>query len=138
MGANFVRIGLTPGMAATHILPAATDPQTAAVLLLTGDLVDADAARAMGLVWSVADSPDATVSAALALARRIAAAAPSAVRMTTRALRMRMDDRGLETALWREADMQAHCYAGGEVLEGVTAVREKRNPNFAADPAPRA
>ena len=39
-------------------------------------------------------------------------------------------DDGLEAALWREADAQAQCYATADLMEGVNAVREKRNPEF--------
>ena len=39
-------------------------------------------------------------------------------------------DVGLEQALWREADAQAQCYPTPDLMEGVTAVAEKRKPNF--------
>ena len=36
MGLTFVKLGLHPGMAATHFLPLIAGPQVAADLLLTG------------------------------------------------------------------------------------------------------
>lgn len=37
---------------------------------------------------------------------------------------------GLEKALLREADSQAHSYASQDLLEGLNAIRSKRSPSF--------
>lgn len=39
-------------------------------------------------------------------------------------------DVGVDAALWREADAQSVCYGSPDLLEGVTAVGEKRPPVF--------
>jgi enoyl-CoA hydratase/carnithine racemase len=69
---------------------------------------------------------------ALAMARRIAAASPSAVKAVTQTLRMQQDmyAQGLGKGLDWEAENQAQNYATGDVLEGVAAIKEKRAPNF--------
>lgn len=39
LGFNFVKIGIPPGMGSSFLLAKATNPQVAARLLLTGDLI---------------------------------------------------------------------------------------------------
>ena len=74
--------------------------------------------------------PDADVlDRTVALATRIAAQAPVAVRGAVRSLRLGLDD-GLDRALWREADAQSYCYSGPDLREGVAAVAAKRKPVF--------
>ncbi|TPX35116.1 hypothetical protein SmJEL517_g02430 [Synchytrium microbalum] len=128
MGLNFVRLGLTPGMAGTHTLPIVTNPQVAARMVLTGDLVTGAEAEKLGMILKAVPS-DTLLPEALAMARRIATASPVAVRATTKTLRLRIDD-GIERALWREADTQAHAYATGDMHEGLDAVEAKRDPVF--------
>ena len=129
MGVNFVRLGLSPGMAATFTLPSLLGPQSAARMLLTGDLLDADEALRLGLVHSVHEDGDATLEAALAMADKIAEASPHAVRQTLASLRVPADER-LERALQREADAQAHCFGHDEYKEGLDALEERRDPKF--------
>ncbi|KAI8833384.1 ClpP/crotonase-like domain-containing protein [Chytridium lagenaria] len=100
-GLNFVRIGLTPGMGGTHMLPRVTNPQVASRLILTGDLVDAKEAASLGLILKSVPGPS-LLPECLSLARRIASASPIAVRGAVRSLRLSIDD-NLERALWREA-----------------------------------
>jgi enoyl-CoA hydratase/carnithine racemase len=129
MGVTFVRVGIHPGMATTHFLPALVGPQIAARLILTGDVVSSDEGLALGLVGSVHESPEATVSAARDLAARMASAAPLAVRSAVRTLRMGQDE-GLDRALWREADAQSQCYASTDLLAGLTGLKTRRPPEF--------
>ncbi|KJE97378.1 3-hydroxybutyryl-CoA dehydratase-like protein [Capsaspora owczarzaki ATCC 30864] len=134
MGVNFVKIGITPGMAGTHILPAISNPQIAARLCLTGDLISGAEAKELGLVTSV-EQPDQLVPRALDLARRIANNSPRATRRLVMMLRGRVDQ-GLEQALWTEADAQASCYSEPDLIEGINAVKEKRAPKFVDFGAP--
>src|SRR5688572_15779711 len=53
MGVPFVKLGMHPGMAATHLLPNVVGPAHARDLLLTGRVVDADEALRLGLVSGV-------------------------------------------------------------------------------------
>lgn len=128
LGFTFVSLGLHPGMGATFLLPALVGPQTASRLLLTGDVIDGEEASRLGLV-AEAVSAEETLPVTLAYARRMAAAGPVAVRSTARSLRLQ-DERGLEQALWREADAQAQCYATSDFLRGISAVRDKSAVRF--------
>ncbi|RKO84507.1 ClpP/crotonase-like domain-containing protein, partial [Blyttiomyces helicus] len=129
LGVNFVRLGLHPGMGATHTLPYLLPPQAAARLLLTGDLIDASEAASLGLVLKSVSADDLHAET-LALARRIASASPVAVRATLKTLRI-ASGTGIDAALQREADAQAVCYAMQDMQEGLQAIEGKREPMFA-------
>jgi enoyl-CoA hydratase/carnithine racemase len=131
LGLTFVRLGLHPGMGATGLLPALVGHQTASRLLLTGDVIDGREAAALGIATEAVPRAD-VLPRATALARRIAEAAPVAVRSTVRSLRLQHEP-ALEKALWREADAQAHCYATADLRRGVAAVRNKETPVFLGD-----
>jgi enoyl-CoA hydratase/carnithine racemase len=127
-GANFVRLGLHPGIANTWLLPRLMGVPNAVELLLTGRLVDgADAAR-RGLVHYAV--PEAEVLAkARALAAEVASAAPLAVRWTKRTLY-----EGLawdpKSAARREAAVQSRSFETEDFREGVAALLERREPRF--------
>jgi enoyl-CoA hydratase/carnithine racemase len=127
-GANFVRLGLSPGMANTYLLPRLMGVPNAVELLLTGRLVDGAEALLRGLVHYAV--PEAFVLAkARALAAEIAAAAPLAVRWTKRALYegLAWDPR---TAARREAAVQSRSFETDDFREGVAALLGKREPEF--------
>ncbi len=132
LGFTFVGLGLHPGMGATHLVASVAGYETAFRMLLTGDIVTGEDARALRLVSHVAESGEAALAHALALAGRVAAQAPAAVRATVRTLRRAQDGAAatLEQALRREADAQAHGYAGPDCREGIEAVAGKRAPQW--------
>ena len=126
LGVTFTKLGLHPGMAATHFLPQLVGPQVAAELLLTGRLVSSQEALRLGLVARLAE--DAMVPAR-EMADLICEAGPVSVRTLTKTLRDRQNQ-GLEETFRREAEAQAVCYPTEDLAEGVTALQEKRNPQF--------
>jgi enoyl-CoA hydratase len=128
LGAPFVRLGMHPGMAATHLLPNVVGEAHARDLLLTGRTVHADEALRLGLVSRVLPA-DGFVDAVLDTADGIAGTAPIPSRLTTVALR----DGGhadFETALQWEALAQPVTLATEDLQEGIAAAREKRPPRF--------
>ncbi|KAI9222624.1 enoyl-CoA hydratase [Blastocladiella britannica] len=129
VGFNFVKLGITPGMGAQTTVEMLTSPQVAARLLLTGDLISGTEAKDLGLVLEAHAKGEALDTAALTLARKIAAASPVAVRMTTKSLRLRVDE-ALQRGLAREADTQALCYSSPDFAEGMVAIKERRDPVF--------
>ncbi|EGD79516.1 hypothetical protein PTSG_10087 [Salpingoeca rosetta] len=129
MGYTFAKLGLHPGMAATHFASQVMGPQMAAQMLLTGELIDGSVAMQRGLVVDVANTPDGAVRKATALARDIAQSSPVAVQECVKSLRVRQDA-GLEDALAREAHAQSISYASQDIVEGIAAVKEKRKPAF--------
>jgi len=126
MGVTFTKLGLHPGMAATHFLPNIVGPQTAADLLLTGRLVKADEALSLGLVARLGDC---AVTVAMEMARDICLSGPVSVRTLVQTLRDRQNI-GLQDAYRVEATAQSICYPTNDLAEGVKALQEKRAPLF--------
>ncbi|MGY2875902.1 enoyl-CoA hydratase/carnithine racemase [Marmoricola sp. URHA0025 HA25] len=124
----FVRLGMNPGMAATHLLPDVVGAATARELLLTGRRVDAEEALRIGLVSRVFEDADFATEVQ-AIAEGIAATAPIASRYTTVALRGG-GHRDLESAIQWEALAQPITLATEDLQEGVRAAKEKRPPQF--------
>jgi enoyl-CoA hydratase len=127
-GANFVKLGLAPGMAISYLLPRLIGVARASELLLTGRLVDGAEAERLGILNRAVDADD-VLGEALALARTIADNAPLAVRATKRAIQ-----RGLELqirdAARLEAYAQAETVATDDAREGIAALLAKRPPRF--------
>ncbi|WP_285019860.1 crotonase/enoyl-CoA hydratase family protein [Novosphingobium sp. fls2-241-R2A-195] len=125
---SFVKLGLIAGDGGSWLLPRVIGWSKAAEMALTGDPIDAAEALACGLVSRVV--PDAELlDAARALARRIAANPPHAVRMTKRLLwEGRRAD--LATLLEMASAMQAAAHATADHEEAVAAFLAKRPPQF--------
>ncbi len=114
------------GMAAglTHSVGASN----AAMMLLTGDMIDANQAQAWGLVSEVV-APDALLARATEIARTIATRAPIAAetaKLNLRAAHTMPWDKAIEY----ERDLQAICFATEDAHEGRAAFAEKRAPVF--------
>jgi enoyl-CoA hydratase/carnithine racemase len=127
-GANFVKLGLAPGMAISYLLPRLVGMARANELLLTGRLVDGREAEAIGILNRAVPAAN-VLSEAMALATTIAGNAPLAVRSTKAAIR-----RGLaltvREAAREEAVAQAETLATSDCAEGIAALLEKRTPVF--------
>lgn len=81
--APFILMGLAPDYGLSYFLPRLVGMQDAMDILLTGRRVTADEARALGLVWRLADD---VVGEALAYAESLAAMPSRAVQVTRQAL----------------------------------------------------
>jgi E-phenylitaconyl-CoA hydratase len=122
-----VRLGV-PTIVGAMRLPGRIGWSHAMELLLTGDRVDATAAKEMGLVWKVV--PRASLmDEATALARRLVAAAPLAQRATKE-----MAARGAHLP-WEDAvrlgeSMRRVVGASEDATEGRRAARDGRAPDW--------
>lgn len=127
-GANFVKLGLAPGMAISYTLPRLIGVARANELLLTGRLVDGAEAERLGILNRCV-AAEAVLPTALELAHEIAAAAPLAVRATKRAIQ-----RGLGLQIRDAARLEAHAQAEtvttDDAREGIAALLAKRDPEF--------
>jgi enoyl-CoA hydratase len=128
LGANFVRVGLHPGMGGSLLLPRLVGPARAAELLLSGKLVSGEEAERIGLV-NQAVEVDQVESRALELAQQIASAAPLAVAQAKATLVAPLLAQ-LDRALEREAEQQAIDFGTADLGEAVAAFREGRAPSF--------
>lgn len=127
-GANFVRIGLSPGMAISYMLPRVVGAQRATEMLLTGRLLDGAEAVSAGLLLEALPA-EAVLPRAMELATTIAGNAPLAVRATRRMLAAGLDW-DPRAAARREAYAQAETIATHDAREGMAALLEKRTPAF--------
>ncbi|HKQ69009.1 MAG TPA: enoyl-CoA hydratase/isomerase family protein [Polyangiaceae bacterium] len=128
LGANFVRVGLHPGMGATWLLPRTVGAAAAADLLLTGRTIEAEEGLRLGVINQVHDK-EALDLAARALAARIAEGAPLAI-AKTKATLLAVDNRTLDEALTEEANAQAADFATNDLKEAIAAFGAKRPPRF--------
>lgn len=126
-GVNGIDVGLfcaTPGVALSRNML----PKQAMEMLLTGDFISADEAKARGLVNRVvaADALDAEVAA---LVDRIVAKPREAIAMG-KSLFYRQLETGLESAYQLAGQTMACNMALDVAQEGVQAFIEKRAPNW--------
>jgi E-phenylitaconyl-CoA hydratase len=123
-----VKIGSIPGGGGTQRLPRAIGLSDAMLMMLTGDKFDADEALRMGLVSKVLPR-EALMEEAHAIATRIAANAPLAVRAVKRLVCQGMD-LPLPHALQIERHVFGLLYNSDDRIEGRKAFTEKRKPQF--------
>lgn len=84
--ANFVKLGMVPALGGAWLLPRIVGAARAAQMCLTGQVLDAQAALACGLVSQVVPHAD-LLGTANAIAAQVAANPADALRMTKRLLR---------------------------------------------------
>ena len=119
-GMSEVRLGLVPAVISAVVLPRML-PHVAHRLMLTGEVFDAAAAAAGGLVDLAV--PDEEVDAAAeAQVRALAAGSPWALAETKRLLR----SGGLRGSFDDLLELSARAFAGADGQEGIAAFREKR------------
>jgi enoyl-CoA hydratase/carnithine racemase len=128
--AAFVRIGLSGGdCGSSWLLPRIIGMGRASELLLTGRLVDAEEALALGLVNRVVPESD-LLEEAVAVARQIAANSPLGVRLTKAVLHANVDAPSLEAAIELENRNQVLAAGTADMAEALSAFRERRAPTF--------
>ncbi len=125
--ANFVRVGIHPGMAATGLLKAAVGDARAAELMYTGRMVEAEEAFRIGIVSNIVQD-GSVIDAAMAIADDIQRGSPLAVAELKKTLTA--GTQALASVCQREAEAQAICYADPSYVEGLTAIKEKRLPRW--------
>ncbi|MEW6472008.1 MAG: enoyl-CoA hydratase/isomerase family protein [Actinomycetota bacterium] len=118
--APFVHMGLVPDMGITWLLPRAVGHEAAIEWLLAGRHVEAEEARARGLVSRLTDDPVAT---AVSLAATFASMPPQATQ-TTKALVRAAAGSGLEEAIGAEAREQARAVQASEFGERYSGWRQ--------------
>jgi enoyl-CoA hydratase/carnithine racemase len=123
VGETFVNLGIVPGDGGSWFLSRAVGPQRAMELALTGRVLGADEALALGLVLSLHD-PDQLLAAASELAASIAAKPPMAVRWTKQLVR-RADRATLDDVLDATAPLQAILHGTAEHKDALRAMLEQ-------------
>ena len=121
----FVDLGLVPEAGSSILLPALVGPRRAAQMLLLGEQLDAATALDWGLINAVVDDPAAAAATA---AGRLAASAPSALRITKRLTQRAHRDAVFE-AMRIEGEAFAERLRSPEAMEAFQAVAERRAPD---------
>ena len=125
---SFVKVGIVPGDGGAYLLPKVVGMSKALELSLTGETIGPAEALACGMISKVV-APEALLDAARAIAAKIAANPPQAVRLTKRLLRESQHTR-LSTLLEMSAAYQALAHGTRDHHEAVDAMLEKRAPSF--------
>lgn len=121
MGQPEIKLGVIPGAGGTQRLPRLVGVAKAKEMILGGELYDAHACHAMGLVDAV-HPPDRVHDAAVELARRYAAG-PYALRLAKQAI----DDGvelDLDQGLRLESRLFAACFATEDQATGMRSFQE--------------
>lgn len=127
-GEVFVRAGIIPGDGGAWLLQRVVGYARALEMSLTGEIINAAQAQNMGLVSKVVDRAS-LLDEALSTAHRFENLSPDAVRMTKRLVRHAYRSTFAET-LELSALMQSMCHKTDNHIEAVSAVLERRAPNF--------
>lgn len=128
--AAFVRIGLSAGdVGCSWALPRIVGLGRALDILLTGRFVDAAEALRIGLVSDVVASEE-LVPRALAIAELIGSNSPFGVQLSKEVVHTNIDAPSLEAALELENRTQVLATRTPDMVEALTAFREKRQPVF--------
>jgi enoyl-CoA hydratase len=128
IGDPHVRVGIAAGDGGTVIWPLAIGPARAKQYLLTGDPLPATEAERIGLVNKVIPA-DRLEAEALALAERLAAGAPLAVRYTKLAVNKLIKD-ALNIAFDTATALELVTFFSEDHREALAALKEKRTPKF--------
>lgn len=127
LSAPFVKLGMHPGMAATYLLTHLVGSARAAEILFTARRIEADEAERIGLVNQAVDGDVA--GAAAKLAEEIVSHAPIPLSLTKRSLQLaeRLD---MDAMLDIEGLAQPITMGTSDLLEGLAAAKERRDPRF--------
>ena len=123
-----INLGIIPGGGGTQRLTNLVGEGRAMEIILTGDMIDAKTAEAIGLVNHVYPA-DELESKTMELANKIAEKAPIALQLCKEAVKFASRS-NLDEGLRREIDLFAICFSTEDKQEGVSAFLEKRKPVF--------
>ena len=127
-GANFARLGIHSGLGISYLLPRLVGPAEAAELLFTGSLISGSDALRIGLVSHAVEAED-VLPTAFRIARGIAGSAPLAVQTMKASIRRGLGWQIRRAAL-EEAGLQAESLETEDAKEGISAILQKREPEF--------
>lgn len=128
--AAFVRVGLSGGdVGMSWALPRLVGLGRAYEILLTGRFVEAAEALTIGMVTDLT-GPEDLLDRAYEIAEQICANSPVGMRLTKQVVQNNVDAPSLEAALALENRNQVLAARTLDMVEALTAFREKREPEF--------
>lgn len=123
-----INLGIIPGGGGTQRLTRLVGEGKAMELILSGEIIDAQAALSIGLVNQVVPA-DQLRTKTMEIANRIAEKSPIALRLAKEAVSLASRS-NLDEGLRREVDLFALCFSSEDKDEGVRAFLEKRKAEF--------
>jgi len=123
-----INLGIIPGGGGTQRLTRLVGEGKAMEMILSGEIIDAQTALAIGLVNQVVAS-EQLEARTMEIANRIAEKSPVALRLAKEAVKLASRS-NLDEGLRREVDLFALCFSSEDKNEGVSAFLEKRKPQF--------
>ena len=121
-----VNLGLIPGFGGTQRLSRLVGIGKAKEMILTGEIINAKEAAAIGLVNRV-EKDEELMAKAEEMAQVIAQKAPIAVKMAKKLIN---ENQEIIKGLEKEIEFFARCFTTQDRLEGIKAFLEKRKPRF--------
>ncbi len=128
LGLPEVSLAVIPGAGGTQRLPRVVGATRAKEMILTGRVLSASEAEAIGLVNRVVPAGSA-VAAADELGAEIAQRGPVAVREAKRLIDTALD-RDIGAGLEAEFEASERIFATEDMVEGARAFFERRDPNY--------
>ena len=129
LGQPEISLGIIPGAGGTQRLPRLVGPARAKDLIMSGRLVGAEEALAMGLIDRIVPAGESVYEAAVAMVQPYVTGPAQALRAAKLAI-----DGGLEMDLDRGLDWESQLFTGlfatDDRREGMAAFVEKRKPTF--------
>ena len=127
---SFINIGFSSGdIGASYFLPRLIGMSRASELMYTGRFMDAEEAISIGFAFKKVKQ-EKLLESALNIANNILNTSPLGLRMTKEALNLSLDAPSLELLIQIENRTQVICMTSKDVVEGVVAWKDKRNPKF--------
>jgi enoyl-CoA hydratase len=123
-----INLGIIPGGGGTQRLTRLVGEGKAMEMILTGEIIDAQTAFAIGLVNHVVPA-DQLEAKTMDIANRMASKSPIALRLAKEAVKIASRS-NIDEGLRREVDLFALCFSSEDKDEGVKAFLEKRKPEF--------
>jgi len=121
---RFLQLGLHPGGGHTWMLQRIVGPQTAAAMVLFGEILDGEAAARTGLAWSCVDDDD-LLAAATDLAAKAAAAPPMLSRRVKQTLAAVAAIDGHDEAVDVELEAQVWSLSQPDFRERLAAMQKQ-------------
>lgn len=127
LGFPEVSLGLIPGYGGTQRLAHLTGKGKAFEMILTGEMIDAEAAYKWGVVNYIV-SPAELMNKCLDIAKKISSKSPTAIAAAIRSINAGYNPQlnGYEV----EIEEFGKCFSTADFKEGVSAFLEKRKPHF--------
>ncbi len=127
-GMVYTNLGMIPDLGGTFRLPRLVGLATARELILTGEQIGARRALEIGMIGRVV-AHENLMDSTMEFAGKLATRAPIALAMAKIAINKGLGA-NLSTSLQFESYLQSICLQSKDMIEAVTAIFEKRDPNF--------